>query len=407
MMNNIKNVPEIRFKDFYGEWKQGFLKDNVEFYSGLTYKPSDVCKKSSSSVLVIRSSNIKNGKFVLNNDDVYVKEEALNSTITEMNDIAVVVRNGSRPLIGKHGIVTKYLKKTTVGAFMTGIRAYRFNFINILLDTNAFRKQVDENMGATINQITNSTLNLMCFYFPNSNEQEQIGNFFKNLDEKLELEKEKYQKLISFKKAMLEDMFPKKGEKVPKVRFKSFDDEWENFKIEDIGDVRTGKTPQTSDSSNYSDNGILFITPTDIKSNITRTTERCLSNKGSLLSTIVEPGTTLVTCIASIGKNTLIEERSAFNQQINSITPYNSNPYFIYTLSYKWSEKMRIMAATGTMQIVNKKEFSKINTLIPSPEEQALIGNFFKNLDEKIELSEQKIAKIENFKKAMLDKMFV
>lgn len=43
----------------------------------------------------------------------------------------------------------------------------------------------------------------------------------------------------------------------------------------------------------------------------------------------------------------------------------------------------------------------------PSPEEQVLIGNFFKNLDEKIELSEKKITKIENFKKAMLEKMFV
>ena len=53
------------------------------------------------------------------------------------------------------------------------------------------------------------------------------------------------------------------------------------------------------------------------------------------------------------------------------------------------------------------EEFEKLMVSLPSIEEQSLIGNFFKNLDEKIALSEKKIAKIENFKKAMLEKMFV
>lgn len=407
MMNNIKKVPDVRVKGFYGEWEQEFLKDNVEFYSGLTYKPSDVCKKSSSSVLVIRSSNIKNGKFVFNNDDVYVKEEALNSTITDMNDIAVVVRNGSRPLIGKHGIVTKHLKKATVGAFMTGIRAYRFNFINILLDTNTFRKQVDENMGATINQITNSTLNSMCFYFPNSNEQAQIGNFFKNLDEKLELEKEKLEKLINFKKAMLYDMFPKEGEKVPKVRFDCFDDEWEIFKIKKICEFFNGAGHE---------NIVLEYGKYEIINSKFISTEGKI--KKYAMNQLVELKKDDIVFVMSdlpngkaLGKTYLITQDNKYtlNQRIGCYRVYDNKrilPNFINMIVNR--NPQYLFYDDGVNQTnLKKDEVLNITLNIPSYSEQLKIGNFFKNLDEKIELSEKKIVKIENFKKAMLDKMFV
>ena len=404
MMNNVKKVPEIRFKGYDNVWYKNKLSELCDVRDGTHDSPKYLDK----GYYFITSKNVKKGYINFDEINFISKEDYDNINKRSKVDIGDILF-GMIGTIGNIAIVRKepnYAIKNV--ALIKDIQKV-YNYFNYyFLQSPNIENQLDSGLdGGTQKFISLKSIRGLDVIFPKYEEQSQIGNFFKNLDEKLELEKEKHEKLISFKKTMFEDMFPKKGKKVPKVRFKGFDDEWENFKIEDIGDVRTGKTPQTSDSSNYSDNGILFITPTDIKSNITRTTERCLSNKGSLLSTIVEPGTTLVTCIASIGKNTLIEERSAFNQQINSITPYNSNPYFIYTLSYKWSEKMRIMAATGTMQIVNKKEFSKINTLIPSPEEQALIGNFFKNLDEKIELSEQKIQKIENFKKAMLDKMFV
>lgn len=410
-MNNVKKVPDVRFKRFKTALESeeiGNIISRKKSYSVTRSKETD----EYTGLKYVHYGDIHTNKAKLIN-----KSSALPNILDDnytsylkKGDIVLADASEDYEGVGNPAILLEDLDINIIAGLHT--IAFEPNcspiFLYYLLGTRRYHDYMRVKCtGTKVYGITFNNFKDFTVLYPSETEQHQIGIFFKNLEEKLELEKEKHEKLINFKKAMLEDMFPKEGEKVPKVRFKDFDDEWENFKIEDIGDVRTGKTPQTSDSSNYSDNGILFITPTDIKSNITSTTERCLSNKGSLLSTIVEPGTTLVTCIASIGKNTLIEERSAFNQQINSITPYNSNPYFIYTLSYKWSEKMRIMAATGTMQIVNKKEFSKINTLIPSPEEQALIGNFFKNLDEKIELSEQKIAKIENFKKSMLDKMFV
>ncbi len=410
-MDRVKNVPEIRFKGFDKEWEEELLKDNVEFYSGLTYKPLDVSKKSSSNVLVIRSSNIKNGKFLLNNDDVYVKEEALNSTQVKMNDIAVVVRNGSRSLIGKHGIINKPLRKATVGAFMTGIRAYRFNFINSLLDTDTFKNQIDENMGATINQITNSTFNSMSFYFPNSGEQTQIGSFFKNLDEKLELEKEKHEKLINYKKAMLEDMFPKEGESVPKVRFDGFDDEWGFEAIKNLFYKKSAK----SKVEHMIDNGKFLImdmgSVSEVGNNISCKRTNCAED------IIDEEG--LVMPKDDIGGGKIIG-RTAYVDQENKYV-LSDHVYLLYKLteniiplfahyqinSSNFNKKIKRIT-TGSAQLgISWTNVGEEQIRIPSPEEQVLIGNIFKNLDEKIELSEKKIEKIENFKKAMLEKMFV
>jgi type I restriction enzyme S subunit len=65
-----------------------------------------------------------------------------------------------------------------------------------------------------------------------------------------------------------------------------------------------------------------------------------------------------------------------------------------------------IIAAT-TMQIVNKSKFEMIETLVPKREEQAAIGNFFRNLDTLIAAQQQELEKLQNIKKAFLSKMFV
>lgn len=420
-MNNVKKVPEIRFKGFNEEWEEEFLKDNVEFYSGLTYNPSDVSKKSSSSVLVIRSSNIENGKFVLNNDDVYVKEEALNSTITEVNDIVVVVRNGSKPLIGKHGIITKSLRKATVGAFMTGIRAYRFNFINTLLDTHTFKKQIDENMGATINQITNSTFNSMFFYFPNCDEQTQIGNFFKNLDEKLEIEKEKLKKLIDFKKAMLENMFPNTSEKLPKLRFSGFSYEWEYGNLKEFNtkfsDGNYGESyPKNSDFRNKG-NGVPFLRGLNLKDGKI-IEDNCLfishQKNDELTSGHLKLDDIVIAVRGSIGALGYVSEKfveNNINSQLAIIRTDKTKINGMYLLSFLLSNigknNINSMISGSALKQLPIKNLEKINVVLPTLTEQQQIGEFFQNLDKKIELSKTKIKKIENFKKAMLDKMFV
>src|SRR5690554_7638751 len=94
-----KKVPEVRFKGFSGEWEESVLEDVVEFYTGLTYSPKDVLDEG--GTFVLRSSNVKNGEIV-NADNVFVNSNVVNSDNVKIGDIIVVVRNGSRSLVGKH-----------------------------------------------------------------------------------------------------------------------------------------------------------------------------------------------------------------------------------------------------------------------------------------------------------------
>ena len=196
--------------------------------------------------------------------------------------------------------------------------------------------------------------------------------------------------------------------KTPKLRFKGFTDAWEQRKLGDIGTITTGSTPSTSIPDYYSDDGIIWVTPTDISENITFKSARKLSELGQQVGRVVPKNTILVTCIASIGKNTMLGNTGSFNQQINGLTPNENKyePYFLLIESEIWSAQMRKSAAAGTMQIINRTEFSGLETWIPKLNEQKVIGTYFRNLDNLITLHQRKLDRLKNIKKSMLDKMF-
>ena len=129
----------------------------------------------------MRSSNVKNGEIV-DADNVYVNDKAVTSENVHEGDIIVVVRNGSRALIGKHAQIKASMPNTVIGAFMSGMRSEHSSFVNALLDTSAFENEIAKNMGATINQITGYMFSKMEFMIPSGDEQQKIGEHFQSLD---------------------------------------------------------------------------------------------------------------------------------------------------------------------------------------------------------------------------------
>jgi restriction modification system DNA specificity domain protein len=198
-----QTVPEIRLDGFEGEWEMKELGDVVKFYSGLTYKPSDVL---SFGTLVLRSSNVRDGELIYR-DNVFVNPDIVNCQNVKSGDIVVVVRNGSRDLIGKHALIRSEMPNTVIGAFMTGVRCDNPEFINTLLDTKMFISEIHRNLGSTINQITTGNFKRMKFYFPLKDEQQAIGAYFSNLDNLINSQQEKISQLETLKKKLLQDMF--------------------------------------------------------------------------------------------------------------------------------------------------------------------------------------------------------
>ena len=226
----IVKKPKIRFKGFTETWEQRKLFDFTYFYNGLTYTPDDVRENGT---LVLRSSNVKHSEIVLN-DNVYVDPIKVNSEYVKKGDIIIVVRNGSRALIGKHAVIKDEMPNTVIGAFMSGIRSQYSFFVNSLLDTSQFKEEILRNLGATINQITGYMFSKMEFMIPSCYEQKIIGDYFSKLDNLITLHQRKCENLKKLKKFMLQKMFPQNGENVPKIRFYNFTDTWEQRRLGNV-----------------------------------------------------------------------------------------------------------------------------------------------------------------------------
>lgn len=385
-MDKKNKNPEIRFKGFTEDWVDKLLADEVNFFTGLTYSPSNVVKIG--GTLVLRSSNVKNSQIVLS-DNVFVESEVVNCENVIVGDIIIVVRNGSRNLIGKHALIKKDMPNTVIGAFMTGIHSKQSDFINSLLDTNQFEKEIEKNLGATINQITTGALKKMSFWFPNDDEQKQIGTFFQNLDSLITLHQKKHDKLIILKKAMLVKMFPKKGALVPEIRFKGFTEDWEAKPLNEItiyksSSLSVGDAKTDAKYKLYDANKVIGFTNENVQQ--------------SEYISIIKDG-------SGVGRVRLMPKNTSFIGTMGAICSTEVNIDFLFCCLVKTDFRKHITGAT--IPHIYYSNYGNEMYFIPNKAEQIKIGNYFRNLNTQIELHKTQLDKLNTIKKACFTKMFV
>ena len=408
-----QNKPAIRFKGFTDAWEQRKLTEFVEFFSGLTYTPNDV---QENGTLVLRSSNVSNGE-VVDADNVYVNPQVVNSENVKVGDIVVVVRNGSRSLIGKHAQIKAFMPNTVIGAFMTGIRSECPEFTNALLNTSRFEEEIAMNMGATINQITGYMFSKMEFKVPYLDEQKKIGEYFEKLDHLITLHQRKYDKLQVLKKAMLEKMFPKNGSSVPEIRFKGFTDAWEQRKLGEVVERITRKNENLEStlpltiSAQYGliNQNEFFdkrIASKDVSGYFLVRNGEFAYNKSTssdapwgAIKRLDSYESGVLSTLYIVFK--ILDERKTSSDYI--VTYYNTD---------LWHKGIQAIAAEGArnhgLLNVAPADFFETNLTMPKDyAEQQQIGSFFQQLDHLITLHQRELEKLQNIKKSMLEKMFV
>lgn len=194
-----------RLKGFTEPWVEKKLGDVVTNSIGLTYSPNNVKKYGT---LVLRSSNIKNGKLIFE-DNVFVEMSIPERAKVHTNDLLVCVRNGSKALIGKSAVITEDAEGMAFGAFMTILRANGIEqiFLNYYWQTDFIQKQVRDNMGATINQITNADISDFDIYVPSSlPEQQAIASILTSMDNELSALEAKRKKYEQIKQGMMQQL---------------------------------------------------------------------------------------------------------------------------------------------------------------------------------------------------------
>ena len=393
MSQNKKLVPKRRFKKFkkIEEWKLSYLGDLLEFYSGLTYSPKNIVEKG--GTLVLRSSNVKDCELVLL-DKVYVDSIYVNSEFVRYGDIIVVVRNGSKHLIGKHALIKKHIKNTVIGAFMTGIRYKIPEFMNSLLDTKRFNNEIEKNLGATINQITIGHFRKMMFYIPDDIEQKDIGAFFAKLDTLIQTQQKKLEKTKTLKSAYLAEMFPCDGESKPKLRFKNFDKIWNITFLGLISQIKTGES-DAQDSVAYGK--YPFFVRSE---NIERSNRYLFDGEAILI-----PGEGRLGEIFHY-----INGKFDYHQRVYKISNFSNNidGKFIYYLMQKdFKEHALKYTVKATVDSLRLPMLTNYRLKQPTLQEQNKVSSFFVKLDQKIALEQRKLEKLNNIKQAYLNEMFV
>ncbi len=165
---------------------------------GLTYSPEEVVNEGE-GVLILRSSNIQNGKIVFS-DNVYVKKNIPENLFTRSGDILICSRNGSVKLIGKNVLIDKNTEGLSFGAFMTIFRSQYYDFLYYFFNSNLFTSQSGLFSTSTINQLTTSILNNMQIPTPPLDAQQIIVDFLKKKTKKIDDLVTKKQKIIDFLK---------------------------------------------------------------------------------------------------------------------------------------------------------------------------------------------------------------
>jgi len=250
---------------------------------------------------------------------------------------------------------------------------------------------------------------------PGITEQKSIVEYFQNIDKLIIQHQQKYIKLKTLKKAMLDKMFPKLGQLVPDVRFKGFAGAWTPILFKDLAGLRRGLTYSPSNVRNNS--GVKVLRSSNIRDDqFIQRKDDVFVNAEAINIDFINENDILIT--AANGSSRLVGKHAVVNKLICKavhggfmLLASTKNPYFLNaSMNTEWYIKfVNKYSAGGGGSIGNLKkgDLEEQVILVPTEDEQLKIGDYFKNLDALIGNQEIQISKLENIKKAFLAKMFI
>ena len=366
--------------------------------------------KTDSGVFLVTAKNVKDGYIDYGASQEYISEddyeEVMHRGKPEIGDVLITteapcgnVAQVNRADIALAQRIIKYRGQSNI-VDNTYLKYYLLSpeFQNIL---NA------KSSGGTVKGIKGSILHQQEIKYPKYEEQFKIGSYFNNLDDLITLHQQKLTLLTKLKKAMLEKMFPKKGSVIPKFRFNGFTNAWEQRKL---GELYQRNTERNENLIGY--DKTISVATMSYKDDGNGASESSLSTYKVLrVGDIAFEGHTNKQfsfgrfVVNDIGTGIMSPRFSAL-RPLNEM-PVNFWKQYIHSESVIRGILVKSTKAGTMMNELIIPEFLNQTIMIPSENEQAVIGQYFASLDNLITLHQRKIDKIKNMKKAMLDQMFI
>ena len=389
-------------------WEQRKLGELVGIYDGVHQTPD----YQDSGIMFLSVENIATLK-----SEKYISEEAFErdyKVYPEKGDILMT-------RIGDVG-TTNVVETAEKVAFYVSLALLKPNgidsyFLSNAMKTNAFQKGLRERTLVTAipQKINKDEIGKIDIFITNNDEeQKKIGAYFSNLDHLITLHHRKCEETKKLKKFMLQKMFPKKGEKVPDIRFDGFTDDWEQRKLGEVCEIKdSARIP----NSEWSETGVPYIRASDVTNENTDgvlfiSQERYEFYKNR--TGVPTKDDVLFNGGGEIGKSLLITDKKPIYVQGGAVLYARTSKsrelvgQYLKTYFETTNAKSYVDTASagGTMRHFTLKPSQMMRILMPSVEEQEKIGEYFANLDHLITLHQHKCEELQNIKKFMLQNMF-
>ena len=402
-MTAKSKTPEIRFKGFTDPWEQRKLGELCTFSKGHGYSKADIRDVGIPLILYGRlytqyESHIEDvDTFAVEQDGSLLSkgnEVIVPASGETAEDIAIAssVRRSGIILGGDLNVITpgSELDPDYTAIGITYGEAHKD------LSKRAQGKSVVHVHGDDIADVE--------FTYPAIEEQRAISSLVLNLDSLITLHQRKHEKLVQMKKAMLDKMFPKPGEKFPEIRFKGFTDPWEQRKLGELFEEYSEK-----DRADLPPLTIIQGGGTVYRDELNRNLQ---FDKNSLSSyKAVNPDDFIVHLRSFEGG---LEKATCCGLISPAYHTFHGNEtdsdfYYLYFRSKRFID-MDLKPHVYGIRDGRSIDIEGMKT-IPIPwttvNEQRTIGGFFSRLNRLITLHQRKLELLKNIKKAMLEKMFV
>ena len=398
-----KQKPSIRFKGFTEYWEQRKLGEVAKYRNGKAHE-NDISEQGKYVVV--------NSKFVSTNGEVRKFSNKQKEPLFK-NEIAFVlsdVPNGRA--IARTFLVDKD-DKYTLNQRIAGITPTENicpYYLHILMNRNKYFLQFDDGAKQTNLSITD----VMEFeeYYPSSKEQYKVGAYFEIFDTLIALYQRKHDKLVNIKKSM----FPKNDANVPEIRFNGFNNNWKPQKLGEIVERVIRKN-----INNESSLPLTISAQYGLVDQITYFNNRVASQDISNYYLVLN-GDFAYNKSTSDGfpfgavKRLDLYEKGVLSTlyivfSIKNQNETNSDFLKVFFDTNRWHKGVAERATEGArnhgLLNISVEDFFEIDLFLPGTEEQTVIGEYFCNIDKLIALQQQKLKKLQNMKKACLEKMFV
>lgn len=406
MSEKATKTPQIRFDGYTDAWEERKLIDLATTYIGLVTTMTE--NYTNKGTLLIRNSDIKEGRFDLSNP-IYLEEQFAeeNKTRRMRKGDVVTVHTGD---IGTSAMINSELDGAIGFATITTrpTKELDSNFLAWYFNSNYHKKYAKRmSTGDGRSNYNMKDFNKNVIPTPQIDEQQKIGSFFKQLDETIALHQRECDLLAKMKKSYLQKMFPKNGEDKPEIRFDGYTDAWEQRKLSELYNKNTEKNEEL-----ISYDKTISIATMTYKNGGNGASDKSLkAYKVLRVGDLAFEGHTNKKF--KYGRFVLNDIGTGImSPRFSTLRPIQCMPisFWKYYIHYEPIMQKILVNSTKAGTMMNElviPEFLKQSILVPSMNEQQKIGEYFSNLDRLITLHQRELDSLKKMKKSLLQMMFV